>query len=221
MTSNQHDGRTLGALLLLQITGLIVPFVLLQPLLGAPNSYLARAAVNEIQLKVAVVLLLANSGLTVGLGVWFIKRFRSMASALTLWLVALAGVILALQAVDNAQILSMVSLSQRAAGATVDGAVQAVAAALGSTRRWTHVMTLFAIDAWIAILYLTIRRLRMVPGVLSAVGLAAVALHFMSIPLRMFLGQAPWSAAGVPMALAHVGLATLFIARGINTRTET
>ncbi len=45
MRSAKSTGRLIGALLFVQLAGLIVPFVLLHPLMTGPRDFLANAAV--------------------------------------------------------------------------------------------------------------------------------------------------------------------------------
>ena len=85
-----------------------------------------------------------------------------------MWLVAASMIMFTMQAVDNAHILSMVSLSQQytQAGAA-DDLFQTVAAAIGSTRRWVHFTELLVIDCWIFLLYSALYRFVMVPRALA------------------------------------------------------
>jgi hypothetical protein len=124
-----------------------------------------------------------------------------------------------LQAIDNAHILSMLSLSQQYAQAGgADGLFQTLAAAVGSTRRWVHYSELLAIDAWIFLLYISLYRFALVPRTLAAFGLITVMLHFTAIPLRGFLGYSLLTSLGVPMALSHIALAVWLMAKGFEAR---
>lgn len=67
MRAAKSTGRIIGALLLVQLAGLIVPFVLLLPMTS--TDFLANAAGNSSQIKVAVFLLFANCALTIGISI--------------------------------------------------------------------------------------------------------------------------------------------------------
>jgi hypothetical protein len=120
-----------------------------------------------------------------------------------------------MQAVDNVQVLSMLSLSQQYAQAGGPAELfQTLAAAVGSTRRWAHFTELLVIDCWIFLLYSILYRFRLVPRALAAFGLITVMLHFTGIPLPGFLGYSIVTLMGVPMALSHTALAVWLLTKG-------
>lgn len=219
MKSAKSTGRLIGILLLLQLSGLIVPFVLLHPLTRGPRDFLANAAGASFQIKVAVFLLFANCALTIGIAVAAWPVFRQYSEGTALWLVAVGVIMFSLQAVDNAHLLSMLSLSQQYAQAGgPDELFQTLAAAVGSTRRWVHFTELLVIDCWIFLLYSILFRFAVVPRALAAFGLLTVVLHFTGIPLRGFLGYSVVTLVGVPMAFSHIALALWMIAKGFQER---
>ena len=219
MKSAKSTGRMIGVLLFVQLAGLIVPFVLLHPLTSGPRDYLANAAGASFQLKVAVFLLFANCALTIGITIAAWPIFRQYSEAMTLWLLAASVIMFLMQAVDNAHILSMLSLSQQYAQAGgPDELFQTLAAVVGSTRRWVHFTELFVIDGWIFLLYISLFRFALVPRALAVFGLLTVVLHFTAIPLRGFLGSSLVTPLGVPMGLSQLALAVWLMAKGFKER---
>jgi hypothetical protein len=219
MKSAKSVGRLIGMLLFVQLAGLIVPFVLLHPLTRGPRHFLANAAGNSFQIKVAVFLLFANCALTIGIAIAALPVFRQYSDAMALLLVAVGVIMFSLQAVDNAHMLSMLSLSQQYAQAGgPDELFQTLAAVVGSTRRWAHYSELLVIDAWIFVLYSLLYRFALVPRALAAFGLITVMLHFTGIPLPLFLGYSSVTLMGVPMALSHIALALWMMAKGFEER---
>jgi len=145
--------------------------------------------------------------------------FRQYSERMALWLVAASVIMFALQAVDNAHILSMLSLSQQYAEAGgPDGLFQTLAAVVGSTRRWVHFTELLVIDSWIFLLYSVVYRFALVPRALAAFGVLTVMLHFTGIPLPAFLGYSIVTLMGVPMGLSHLALALWLMAKGFAER---
>jgi hypothetical protein len=215
----KNVGRIIGMLLFVQLAGLIVPFVLLHPLTTGAQNYLANAAGASLQIKVAVFLLFANCALTIGIAIAAWPVFRQYSEALALWLLAVSVIMFLLQAVDNAHILSMLSLSKQYAEAGgPDELFQTLAATVGSTRRWVHYTELLVIDCWIFLLYSILYRFRLVPRALAAFGLITVLLHFTGIPLPGFLGYSNVTLMGVSMALSHIALALWLMIRGFEER---
>ena len=219
MRSAKSVGRLIGVLLFVQLAGLIVPFVLLHPLTTGPRDFLANAAGASLQIRLAVFLLFANCALTIGISIAAWPVFRQYSERMALWLVAASVIMFALQAVDNAHILSMLSLSQQYAEAGgPDGLFQTLAAVVGSTRRWVHFTELLVIDSWIFLLYCVVYRFALVPRALAAFGLLTVMLHFTGIPLPAFLGYSIVTLMGVPMGLSHLALALWLMAKGFAER---
>jgi hypothetical protein len=168
---------------------------------------------------VAVFLLFANCALTIGISIAAFPVFRQYSHSMALLLVAVSVIMFSLQAVDNAHLLSMLSLSQRYAEAGgQDELFQALAAVLGSTRRWAHYTELLVIDSWIFVLYSLLYRFAIVPRALAAFGLITVMLHFTGIPLPLFLGYRSVTLMGATMGLSHIALALWLMAKGFEER---
>lgn len=217
MTTATKSGPLIGWLLLIQLAGLIVPFVLLHPLAGGTANALAGGAAAATQIKVAVALLFGNCALTIALSVVAFRALRPHGEGAALWLLVAGGIMFVLQAVDSVHILSLLSLSERyreAGGA--DGSFLALAAAVGSTRRWAHVMELVAIDGWVVIFYALMSRVPAVPRPLVVFGFVTVGLHFVGVPLSMFLDRSPNMPMAASMSLSHVALAAWLVTRGID-----
>lgn len=217
MRTDQDRGRLLGALTLLQMVGLIVPFVLLLPVVTPPGEWLESAARSASRVTTGVLLLVVNGAVTITISILAWPVFRRSHEALALWLLVLAGLWLAMQAVDNVHILSMLSLSESSVHAG-EGAMaestRAIAGALGVSRRWAHVTSLLAVDAWILCFYLNLTRANALPRAVAAFGLLTVIAHLFAIPVPSLLGMRAVAQAGMPMALSHVVTAWCLWRRG-------
>ena len=219
MKSEMRSSRIIGILLLVQLTGFILPFVLLQPLTTGPAGFLENADKASFQIKLAVFLLFANCALTIGIAIAAMPIFRRYSEAMTLWLVILSVIMFLLQAVDNVHILSMLSLSRQSvqAGGSAE-LFQTLATVVGSTRKWAHLTELLFIDSWIFLLYSMLYRFALVPRALAAFGLLTVMLHFLGIPLPGFLGYSIVTPMGVSMAFGHIALAGWLMFKGFEER---
>lgn len=219
MKAEMRASRIVGILLLVQLVGLIVPFVLLQPLTTGAAGFLAHAVEASLQIKLAVFLLFANCALTIGIAITALPLFRRYSEAMTLWLVILGVIMFLLQAVDNVHILSMLSLSRQYAQAGGSaGLFPTLATLVGATRKWAHLTELLAIDCWIFLLYSILYRFVLVPRALAAFGLLTVMLHFSGIPLPGFLGYSMVTPMGVSMAFSHIALAVWLLCKGFAER---
>jgi Domain of unknown function (DUF4386) len=169
--SARSVGRTIGLLLIVQLVGLILPFVLVLPLTTV--GFLDTAAAHGSEIRAAVLLLFANGLLTIGIAVAAFPVIRDHSLIMALWLLALSVIWFSMQAVDNAHIMSLLSLSQRnaeggAANAELFGALGTLAR---SSRRWAHYTELLVIEAWFFLFYGLLFRLSLVPRVLAGSGL--------------------------------------------------
>lgn len=219
MKTAKSIGRIMGLLLVVQLSGLIVPFVLLHPMTTA--DFLANAAEFSSQIKVAVFLLFANSALTIGISILALPIFRDHSPRMAILLVTASVIMFSLQAVDNVHLMSMLSLSQQysvAGGA--NESFQTLATLVRSTRIWAHYPELVAIDAWIFTLYSILYRFALVPRLLAAFGLATVLLYFVAIPLPLILGYGAVTPLGAVMALSHLTLAGWLMVKGFNSTQE-
>ena len=138
MRSDKTIARTVGILFLVQAaTGYLVNFVLLAPAISAPPGFLATAAGNALQVRVAVLLGLANGALTVGIAIAAWSVFLRYSQAMALWYLALSVVGFSLLAQENIAILSMLSLSQEYVKATAAHEhLQTMGLVVRSTRHW-------------------------------------------------------------------------------------
>jgi hypothetical protein len=215
MTSAKTVGRITGVLMFVQLAGLIVPFVLLHPLTQGHAESLANAAGASAQIKVAIVILFANCLLTIGISIGVFPVLGRYSIRIAVWLVAASVMMFVMQAVDNVQILAMLSLSQQYIETHSSSELfQALAGAIGATRRWAHFTELLLIDLWIFSLFAVLFRFRLVPRSLAGLGVIAVLLHFIAIPLRGFLGYPLITNLGVPMGICQLLVAAWIMFRG-------
>src|SRR3954468_19533183 len=111
MESGVRIGRLTGILVFVQLALLIVPYVILMP--GVTTEYLTAAAGMSATIKTAVFLLFGTAAVTLAIAIITYPVFREYSQRWTLWLVAISVVWFVMQCLDNANILSMLSLSRR------------------------------------------------------------------------------------------------------------
>src|SRR5450759_1297681 len=213
-------GRIVGMLLLAHLTGgLIVPFIMLHPLVSSPG-FLVSAAGVATQVRAAVLLLFAGSAMAIAVACTGWQVFRQYSSAMALWLVALAVATFSLQAVDNARILSMLSLSQEyaSAGAAKADLFQGLALVVGAARKWSHYTFLLTVGSWILLLFSLLFRFRLVPRALAGFGIIGAALQIAGVSLRGLLGYPPETRLAMPLAPAYVLLAVWLMVKGFDER---
>ena len=109
----------------------------------------------------------------------------------------------------------MLSLSRRFAenaGANAD-LYNLLAAQTRATRMWVHYTELLVFDVWFALFYGILLRFSLVPRLISGIGLLAVALHLVAIPLPMFIGYQAVQPLGASLSVSHLLVSGWLIAK--------
>jgi hypothetical protein len=214
MESRLRDGRVTGILVFVQLVLLIVPYVILDR--GMKTDYLTSALDMSATIKTAVFLLFGTATVTMAIAIAVYPVFREYSSRWTLCLFAMSIVWFAMQWLDNANIMSMLALSRRfaeSAGANAD-LYNMLAAQTRSSRIWTHYTELLVFDVWFAVFYGILLRFRLVPVAIGVIGLVAVVLHLIAIPLPMFIGYPSTQPLGASLAVSHLLVAGWLLMRG-------
>ncbi len=217
MKSSQSTGRTVGVLLLLQLAAaLMVPFILLRPLTVGSPGFLTTAAENSFQIRSAVLLFFAGGALTISLGVTAFPVLRRHSNAWALWFLVICAVSFTLDAVHNATVMSMLSLSQQyvEGGAADLEPYKVVGAAVASARRWAHYSQLVAIGGWIFVFYSALFRFALIPRALAALGLVGILLQFIGVTLLMYLGYSTVGQMAMPLLPIQITTAVWLMVKG-------
>jgi len=212
----KNAGQLAGGMLLLHLAlGLTAPFILLDPLIARPG-FLGRAAEFPAQMRTAVFLLFVGSALALGVTSASWRVFRNHSIPMALWLFGLAVATFSLQAVDNAHILSMLSLSQRYAeshGARQE-LFEGLAILIGAARKWSHYSALLTVGCWIVLFFALLFRFRLTPRWLSAAGLIGALMQIGGVSVRGLLGLSPETRLAMPLAPIYVLTAIWLMVRG-------
>lgn len=221
MKSEKRVGRTIGVLVLLHMAvGLMLPFIVLDRAINS-GGFLAMAAGNSGQVRTAVLLLFVGSAIPIALASAAWAVFRQYSSAMAIWLVALAVAGFSLQAVDNAHILSMLSLSQeysKVGAAANTELFRTLAMAVGSARKWAHFTYLFVAVVWMFLLFCVLFRFRLVPRALTAFGAVASVLQIAGVSMRAIFGYPLEMRLAYPLGPAYLLLAGWLMVKGFDER---
>jgi hypothetical protein len=216
--SAKSTGRIVGILLLVQLVGLTVAFISLLPI--TTPDFLENAARVSFKIRAAVLLLLANGALTIGMSIAAFTVLRQYSYKMSLWLLAFSIIWFSMQAVDNVHILSMLSLSQQyAQGGTFNAELLgSLAATLRSTRTWAHATELLVIDTWFFIFYGLLFRSAVVPRALAGFALIMVLVHTTAIGLPVFVGYNRVLVLAYSLALSYLAVSIWLVVKGFEER---
>lgn len=217
METARTAGRIVGVLIFVQVvTGVLVNFVLTAPLSGSPG-FLLSAAAHSSQIAFSVLLGLGMAALSVGIAVTAFPVIRQYAQGMALWLLALASVSLAVTAVEQISVMSMLSLSEAyaKAGATERETFQGLRIVVASARNWSHYVSLVIAGSTIFVLYSALYRFALVPRALAAFGMAAAALQIIAVAMPLF-GTSIVFLMLAPLGVSQLVLALWLIAKGFH-----
>jgi hypothetical protein len=217
-----NPGRLVGLLLVVQLaTGLIVPYILLLPLTLRPAAFLEAAAPREVLVRFNVLSLFLGGALAVAVSTLTWSAVRHRAPLWGLWMLVLAGANLALQVVENAHWMTMLSVSQAYAEADPASATAyaTIGIAVRSAWRWAHYTHILVVVARFFALYAALFRAAVVPRPVAVLGIAVCALHTAGITLPAFAGYRVSQPMifGMPLGFATLALAVTLIAKGFVT----
>ena len=217
------NGRTIGILLLLHlVTGLTIPYMMLQPL-TAPLTF-ANTPASSFRVRLSVMLLFVGGAITIAIAVALWPVLRDSSMSLALCVLTLAAANFTLQCVENAAWMSMFALSQdyaKAASADLS-TYHVVGAAVRSAWKWVHYTHLLIMVSWMLVLFVALWRSVLVPPVLAALGLITSLLQITGITLPQFIpypSPAP-IAMGLPLGFVYLALAVWLMTKGFGERTK-
>ena len=218
MTNSKSTGRVVGLLLLVQLTTLILPYVLLLPVSARAGAFLDSAAPMAGTVRLSVLVLFIGGAVSLAISVIAWPTVRERQPRLGLCLLALAVMNFTLQLIENAHWLSLLSISQAYAssGAVDSETFEALGLAAHASFRWAHYSHILIVVAWLFTLFLLLYRGGLVPRAIAALGIGGALLHFIGITLPAFGGyRMPYpDLFGASLGLAILLVALWLIARG-------
>jgi hypothetical protein len=219
MGTSTRASRIIGALILTQmVDGVLVNFVLTASLFGAPG-FLVNAAAHSRQIGLSALLGLAGGAIFVAMAITAFPIFRQYSQAMALWFIALAVVTLAVAAVEQTSVMSMVSLSEAyaKAGPAERDQFQALRIVVVSARNWAHYVARFFDGTALFALYAVMYRFALIPRALAAFGLAAVLLQLTAVAMPLF-GHPVVFPMLAPLGVSQLVLALWLIIKGFRSQ---
>ena len=224
MKSEKAKGRIVGILLLLHLlTGLMVPYMLLQQL-TRPRTFSESSLANPLQVRLAVMMLFVGGALTIAIAIMGMPVFRKSSYALALWLFGLAIANFALQGGEIAGYMSLFTFSQNYGSANpADLAMyELVGATVRSAWKWIHYTHLLIMVSWMFSLGVMLGRSALVPRVLAVLLVITSVLQITGITLPQFLAYPSPNlmAMGMPLGFAYLALSVWLMIKGFRRQEE-
>ena len=176
MDDLRFASRCLATLFLAQLViGPLANFRLLGNAFEGAGGYLMNAAAHATSLSSAVLLSIALALTSAGIAVVLWPVLRPLSERMALALAILGAAVIALAGLENASLLSMLSLSQAyAAAESPDAALyEALRGVVGAPRNWAHLIHLLMGGMTLLAMYAALFRFRLVPRWLAGFGILA------------------------------------------------
>jgi len=218
MTNDKTIGRWFGGLLLTaMVLGLWNNFGFTAPVFSA-EGYLKTGAGMAPLFGVSVLLALCTSGLGLAATVIAWPLFRRVSPGLALAALMLTGVALATTVAEWASFMSLLSLSQQYAQHPGADPLQfdLLRGVVSAARNWIHYLDKIVSGASMLLTYLVLFRGRLVPRVISALGVPAALSQLVGVSMVLFQRDLPLLMLA-PLALVQLCLCLWLLARGFAT----
>jgi hypothetical protein len=217
MDSNKQTGRLIGALLLASmLAGLWNNFGLTNTI-TAGTGWLHNGSQMPSLFAVSALLALVTSAVTLAVGVMAWPILRQHTPSLALAFVLLTAIGFATTAMEQANFLSLRSLSlQFAKHPGIDPALFDILRSMtAGNRNWIHYIDKIIGGGSLLVLYVALFRSHLVPRIIPVVGMLAAPIQMCGISLELFLIDLPQLMLA-PLALTQLVLCLTLLSRGFS-----
>lgn len=217
MTSHLKTGRIVGALLLfIFISGVIVFQVLQGPVLFSEN-YITSTSEHSNQIISSMVLGILSGIASVVIATLLLPIFKTYNVRLAYLYLAFCIINMISIMMDNISVASMLELSKAYVKNGSTGDLGLLETLVSETHYWTHYFYLLISCFPVFVLYYTLYLYKLVPRLISIIGIIAVLLMFIE-ELSSIFGKSISMNMLLPMGLIQFILPFWLIFKGLYSR---
>ncbi len=220
MKSNKKTGRLVGLLfLIIFATGITVYQILQGPVLFS-DDFLTTTSANSNEIILSTLLLFFSGLTSVIIAAILLPIFKKYSITLAFLYLAFSILSFIAISIDNISVLSLLELSQEYTknGTDNSGILTTLGNVFYKKHWWTHYMSLLISCFPVFILYYTLYLSKLIPKIISIVGIIAVILMFIEI-LFSILGNSISMNMLLPIGLIQLILPLWLIFKGLNSPT--
>lgn len=217
MNSNKKNGRIVGLLFLLIFAiGIIVYQVLQGPVLFS-DDFLTITSKNSNEIIFSTVLLLLSGIMSVLIAAILFPIIKKYSITLAILYLAFCILHFVAISIDNLSVLSILEISREYSnlGTENSDTLYTLSSVFYKNHWWTHYMSLLISCCPVFVLYYSLYRSKLVPKIISIVGIIAVILMFIEILFSLF-GQSISMNMLLPIGLIQLTLPLWLIFKGLN-----
>lgn len=218
MTSNKKAGRLIGILfLLIFATGITVYQFLQGPVLFSDN-FLTSTSSNSIEIIISTLLLFLSGITSVVIAAILLPIFKKHNITLAFLYLAFSILSFIVISIDNISVLSMLELSLEYTKNGTDNSdiLSTIGNVFYKKHWWTHYLSLLISCFPVFILYYTLYVSKLIPKVISIVGVLAIILMFTEILFSLF-GNSISMNMLLPIGIIQLILPIWLIFKGLNS----
>jgi hypothetical protein len=211
----------IGILIIAQMAGsALVNFFAEAPLFDGAG-FLVNAAAHSNQIAVAVFIAILMEVTWVAIAILAYPIISALSTRAALSILAVAIVCLTIGVIENAGMMSMVSLSQTYSTATAAERAQleTMRAIVSSARNWPHYLGRMFDGLAALVFYIALFRFALVPRAISALGMIAVASMLTGLTMPFFNHSVIFPLLA-PLGLTQLALALWLIVKGVDGRAN-
>ena len=218
MNSNKKAGRLVGLLfLLIFVIGITVYQFLQGPVLFS-DDFLTTTSENSNEIIISTLLLFLSGITTIIIATILLPIFKKYSITLAFLYLAFSILSFIAISIDNISVLSMLELSQEYTknGTENSDILNTLGSVFYKKHWWTHYLSLLISCFPVFILYYTLYVSKLIPKVISIVGVIAVILMFIEI-LFSILGNSISMYMLLPIGLIQLILPLWLIFKGLDS----
>ncbi|WP_420553348.1 DUF4386 domain-containing protein [Tenacibaculum aiptasiae] len=218
MNSNKAVGRIIGILFLIIFASGVTAYQVFQGSVLFSDNYLTSTSQNSNQIIISTLLLFLNGILSVIIAAVLLPIFKRYNTSLAFLYLAFSILSFIAVAIDNINSLSMLEISLEYSKNGNDNAT--ILNTLGSIfykkHWWSHYLSLLISCFPVFVLYYNLFISKLVPKIISIVGIIAVLLMFIEMLFSIF-GQSISMNMLLPIGLIQLVLPLWLIFKGLKS----
>jgi len=220
MKSNKKAGRLVGLLFLLIFAIGITAYQFLQGPVLFSDDFLTTTSANSTKIIISTLLLLLSGITSVVIAVILLPIFKKHSNTLAFLYLAFSILSFLAISIDNVSVLSMLEFSREYTenGNNNSDLFNSLSNVFFKEHWWTHYLSLLISCFPVFILYYTLYVSKLIPKVISIVGIIAVILMFIEM-LFSILGNSISMNMLLPIGLIQLILPIWLIFKGLNSST--
>ncbi|WCO00309.1 DUF4386 domain-containing protein [Psychroserpens ponticola] len=218
MKSNKTTGRFVGLLFLLIFANGIIVYQFLQGPVLFSDDFLTTTSTNSTKIIISTLLLFLSGITSVVIATILLPIFKKHSIILAFLYLAFCILHFIAISIDNISVLSMLELSLEYSKSGIENSniLNTLGSVFYKKHWWSHYLSLLISCVPVFILYYTLFVTKLIPKIISIVGIIAIILMFIEMLFSLF-GQSISMNMLLPIGLIQLILPFWLIFKGLKS----